>query len=390
MFGVALLMLRLLKNDVVTNVAKSQALIKKLEMDWYIRNYGTLSGTSSMLAGFAFGQVAKNIPYEKNWGLAMAYIITSVSGLGIHLLIVLITTLCFLWGPGLALRGDQGGFSVDRAVRGLRQSQKHVYVLFVIGTLIFLVSYILQILLFAHAFIAFFFTVLVGSFFIMMLYYWRKVVTALRIETKAIDGEMGAFQHYNVVPDIDVVAAQATGVIRPPILEHGDDDLANADLDDNYDEFSDDDVMINTLDDLTLGTFSSIFPLDTRRNRERKIQQEIADKAIREGLENYERMQVHQQQQMAIIQPGVNSPQRPLFQQVGMNSTMTPNYMPMTPPGVMYNPPAIVISPANFATHASGGAVPLNPTPNGPSHQSNQFIRSMTMTPPNGSQQSPY
>eukprot|EP00388_Colpodella_angusta_P026041 GDKK01004324.1.p1 GENE.GDKK01004324.1~~GDKK01004324.1.p1 ORF type:complete len:381 (-),score=92.23 GDKK01004324.1:243-1385(-) len=330
-------MLRLLKNDVVTSVAKTQVLIKKLEMDWYIRNYGTLSGTSSMLAGFAFGQVARNIPYDKNWGLSMAYIITSVTSLGIHLLIVLITTLCFLWGPGLALRGDQGAFSVERAVKGLRQSQKHVYILFVAGTLIFLVSYILQIILFAHAFLGFFFTVLVGSFFIMMLYYWRKVVSNLRIDTAAVDGTMGAFQHYNLVPDIDVATSNATGVIRPAVLEHGDDDLANAEEDVNYDEFSDDDVMINTIDDLTLGAFSAVFPMDTRRNKERKYQQEAAERAIQEGLNNYERMEQFRS----------SSPQRHLLspqqQQQGVS------FAPQTPP-----------HPNAFMTHASGGAVPMN------------------------------
>eukprot|EP00914_Ancora_sagittata_P004202 GHVO01009246.1.p1 GENE.GHVO01009246.1~~GHVO01009246.1.p1 ORF type:complete len:138 (+),score=6.81 GHVO01009246.1:120-533(+) len=98
-------MLQLFKNQVITTATKRQVEIRQLELEWYTNNLWTLSQQGALLAGFAFSQLTTEIPSGVPYKLESAYVLSTALAMGTQMCVVVIATLCCMWGPGLALRG---------------------------------------------------------------------------------------------------------------------------------------------------------------------------------------------------------------------------------------------------------------------------------------------
>merc|ERR1719463_445460 len=64
-----------------------------------------------------------SVPRWENPWVVVAFLIFTGSAFGMNLLVALIATLCCLWGPGKALRGDDSKHLNDAIVELERQQQ---------------------------------------------------------------------------------------------------------------------------------------------------------------------------------------------------------------------------------------------------------------------------
>ncbi|KAF8822103.1 hypothetical protein IE077_001045 [Cardiosporidium cionae] len=197
-------MLQLFKNQVVTSVAKQQVEIRQLELDWYTNNYWTLSQQGALLAGFAFAQMSTTLPESTSFLLESAYLVCVTVSMGMQLCVVVITTLCCMWGPGLALRGPHGTRSVNDAVDNLRMEQTYVFAFFVSGLFTFYTSNILRLWCFFEEWVALVSTIILSIFLLLILYYTCMLTFRLRVtKEEAVCGRVEALKIYEGIVDLD-------------------------------------------------------------------------------------------------------------------------------------------------------------------------------------------
>lgn len=79
------------------------------------------------------------VPEGSNPWLKTCYLLFAATALGAHLLVVVVSTMCTMWGPGHALRGRDAN-CVDHAVAVLDSAQRQMEMFFFFG----LVSYFLS------------------------------------------------------------------------------------------------------------------------------------------------------------------------------------------------------------------------------------------------------
>lgn len=173
-------MLQILKNNVVTGVSRSQMEVRKLELDWYINNFVVMAGQAALIGGFAFAQISKAIPEGTPFPLEVSYLLLSTTAVGCELCVVLNTTLCCLWGPGLALRGPMGPSSVNQAVDKLRMEQGAVFALFLLGLMSFYVSNLLLLWCYFPWWIAAFASLFLSVFLLFIIVYTIWITATLR------------------------------------------------------------------------------------------------------------------------------------------------------------------------------------------------------------------
>merc|ERR1719359_1504520 len=77
-----------------------------------------------------------SVPRWENPWVVVAFLIFTGSAFGMNLLVILIATLCCLWGPGKALRGDEPSHLHD-AIEILEGKQQMAMRFFVMGTWLF-------------------------------------------------------------------------------------------------------------------------------------------------------------------------------------------------------------------------------------------------------------
>ncbi|CDJ66463.1 hypothetical protein, conserved [Eimeria necatrix] len=201
-------MLQLLKNQVVTSVAKQQVEIRQLELDWYTNNYWTLSQQAALLAGFAFSQITTSLPEHLPFALEASYLLLAALSLGLQLCVIITTTFCCMWGPGLALRGPDGVRSVDEAVDKMKGEQGVVFFLFVLGTVCFFVSNVLLLWCYFESNVAAASSLFMGGFVLLIIYYSVTLTYQLRVrETEAVEGNIDALRAYGNITDLDACYA---------------------------------------------------------------------------------------------------------------------------------------------------------------------------------------
>lgn len=108
-------MIQAKKATVVTGFHQHALEVRKMELDYFLMVFDKLSTISSILAGFASSSLMVPIPRRDNPYLVTMFLLSTGSALGAHLLVVIVTTMCIMWGPGYALRGEDSTF-VDHAV----------------------------------------------------------------------------------------------------------------------------------------------------------------------------------------------------------------------------------------------------------------------------------
>eukprot|EP00435_Cladocopium_sp_Y103_P036374 s1017_g9.t1 len=140
-------MLQANKGNVISRFHKTSLEIRNLELTYYLTVFNRLSSISSILAGFASSALTMTVPGWEDSFLVTSFLVFTSCAFGMNLLVILIATLCNLWGPGKALRGaDQA--HLHQAIEVLEQAQKEAMRFFVIGLFCYFISTILVVWLF--------------------------------------------------------------------------------------------------------------------------------------------------------------------------------------------------------------------------------------------------
>ena len=80
-------MLQIFKNQAVTDVAKEQADIRSLEIDWYQSNFSNLSIQSAIFAGLSFDQLNSAIPPGCSVMLEVPFVLLTAMSTGLNLIV---------------------------------------------------------------------------------------------------------------------------------------------------------------------------------------------------------------------------------------------------------------------------------------------------------------
>lgn len=130
------------KGNVLAAFHKSSLGIRWFELEYFTMVFEKMSSVSGMLATFASSAMMLSVPrWESPWIVCLFLIFTG-SALGFHLLVILISTLCCLWGPGKVLRGDDPSH-VHETINILEESQQTAMRFFVLGLFCYFISSIL-------------------------------------------------------------------------------------------------------------------------------------------------------------------------------------------------------------------------------------------------------
>ncbi|CAJ1341809.1 unnamed protein product [Effrenium voratum] len=95
------------KATVVTEFHKQALEVRNMELEYYLLVFDKISTISALLAGFASTAVQVEVPKDAAPPLKTLYLLSAASALGAHLLVVVVCTMCTMWGPGHALRGQE-------------------------------------------------------------------------------------------------------------------------------------------------------------------------------------------------------------------------------------------------------------------------------------------
>lgn len=97
-------MLQAGKAQCITGFHLKSLKIRNAELEYFLMVFDKLSSISSLLSGFASSALMVGIPRRQNPILVSSFLITTGSALGSHLLVLIIATMCTMWGPGKVLR----------------------------------------------------------------------------------------------------------------------------------------------------------------------------------------------------------------------------------------------------------------------------------------------
>mmetsp|Transcript_100484 Transcript_100484/g.181332 ORF Transcript_100484/g.181332 Transcript_100484/m.181332 type:complete len:214 (-) Transcript_100484:62-703(-) len=130
------------KATLITDFHQKTLEVRNMELEYYLMVFDKLSSISSMLAGFASSALMVAIPQRTNPYLITLFLLSTACALGAHLLVVIVTTMCTMWGPGHALRGEDATY-VDNAVYVLDKTKKHMEKFFFFGLICYFASSII-------------------------------------------------------------------------------------------------------------------------------------------------------------------------------------------------------------------------------------------------------
>mmetsp|Transcript_7702 Transcript_7702/g.20751 ORF Transcript_7702/g.20751 Transcript_7702/m.20751 type:complete len:215 (+) Transcript_7702:82-726(+) len=200
-------MLQANKATVVTGFHMSSLEVRKMELDYYLMVFDKLSTISSLLASFASSALMVGIPRRDNPYLVTLFLLSTGSALGSHLLVVVVTTMCIMFGPGHALRGEDAAF-VDNAVAVLSQAQQSMEHFFVFGLICYFTSSILVVWLLFDTRGA----VTVTSIFGVILV-WLGCKTATIYATLVPEGTMDGAMKHNKIRNIGQLMGDMSGTL---------------------------------------------------------------------------------------------------------------------------------------------------------------------------------
>mmetsp|Transcript_70988 Transcript_70988/g.123128 ORF Transcript_70988/g.123128 Transcript_70988/m.123128 type:complete len:197 (+) Transcript_70988:90-680(+) len=161
-------MLQANKGSVLTSFHQTSLKIRYKELEYFTGVFDRMANISSMLAGFASSAMMLSVPRWENPWVVVAFLIFTGSGFGMNLLVILIATLCNLWAPGKALRGNDGTH-LDEAVQILEKQQQIAMRFFLMGLFSYFMSSIMVTWLFFDHKGAILTTVLLTTFLFVLV-----------------------------------------------------------------------------------------------------------------------------------------------------------------------------------------------------------------------------
>ncbi|PHJ17684.1 transmembrane protein [Cystoisospora suis] len=141
-------MLQANKASVLTNFHVGSVNVQYMEVEYFMMVFNKITSLASLLSGFAASAFLQSTGLTNtgySW-LKLLHVICTSSALGFMLLVLVISTLCTMWAPGLALRGSTDS-SLRKAVDVMHSSVNATFRLFSIGLGCYLCSSILSMIL---------------------------------------------------------------------------------------------------------------------------------------------------------------------------------------------------------------------------------------------------
>lgn len=201
-------MLQANKATLVTGFHKETLEVRKMELDYYLMVFDKLSSISSLLAGFASSALMVGIPRRDNPYLVTLFLLSTGSALGAHLLVVIVTTMCIMWGPGHALRGEDASY-VDNAVFILDTTKTSMEKFFIFGLVCYFTSSILVVWLLFDPMGA----VTVSAIFLVILIW--MYCKSVRIANKLLPKKfVSGHVKFNRVSNIGHLMGDSTGALH--------------------------------------------------------------------------------------------------------------------------------------------------------------------------------
>ena len=124
-------MLSVDKELIESELKKKAIVLQDKELSFFTNNCMIIATQSSLLTGFSYQAVMRvgfTGVYADSWTLSFFYYMASGVAMGSMISTLLISMLCSMYGPGLALQGPQG--SHDVAVETLRHESVLIFVAF--------------------------------------------------------------------------------------------------------------------------------------------------------------------------------------------------------------------------------------------------------------------
>mmetsp|Transcript_31112 Transcript_31112/g.89964 ORF Transcript_31112/g.89964 Transcript_31112/m.89964 type:complete len:214 (-) Transcript_31112:56-697(-) len=186
-------MLQATKANVVTDFHKSTLEVRQMELDYYLMVFDKLSTIAALLAGFASSALMVGTPRSSNPYMVTMFLLSTGSALGSNLLVVIVSTMCVMWGPGHALRGEDASY-VDRAVFILDTTKTSMEKFFTFGLICYFTSAILVVWLLFDTRGS---STISAVFLLMILWLYCKV---LKIDRNLRPGKMvsGQIKHNRI------------------------------------------------------------------------------------------------------------------------------------------------------------------------------------------------
>mmetsp|Transcript_75084 Transcript_75084/g.199392 ORF Transcript_75084/g.199392 Transcript_75084/m.199392 type:complete len:204 (-) Transcript_75084:67-678(-) len=184
-------MIQASKGNVISKFHVTSLNIRYKELNYFIGVFNRMSSISSMLAGFAASAMMLSVPRWQNPWMVVAFLVFTGCAFGMNLLVILISTLCCLWGPGKALRGNDS-LHLHDTIEILERQQQLAMRFFVMGLFCYFISSIMVTWLFFDSIGALLSTVLlISSLFMLVrqsLVIRRAFVTSTPFSTGYIRG----------------------------------------------------------------------------------------------------------------------------------------------------------------------------------------------------------
>lgn len=171
-------MIQATKAKVVTHFHLTSLNIRNFELEYFLMVFDKLSSISSLLAGFASSALMVGIPRKDNPILVVVFLITTSSAFGAHLLVVIVATMCIMWGPGKALRGEDAT-SMDWAIYILEQTQITTQRYFIFGLVCYFISSVVVVWLLFDLRGAMVITTIFGCIMVWLFCKSQSIYTAL-------------------------------------------------------------------------------------------------------------------------------------------------------------------------------------------------------------------
>lgn len=135
-------MIQASKATVITEFHQQSIEVRNLEIEYYLTVFDKLSNISGLLAGFATSTIWVEVPKETSPVLITLFLLATSCALGANLLVVIVATMCTMWGPGHALRGEDASY-VDNAIYVLDKTKNQMERFFIFGLMCYFASSIL-------------------------------------------------------------------------------------------------------------------------------------------------------------------------------------------------------------------------------------------------------
>mmetsp|Transcript_86869 Transcript_86869/g.181846 ORF Transcript_86869/g.181846 Transcript_86869/m.181846 type:complete len:213 (+) Transcript_86869:85-723(+) len=196
------------KASVVTNFHKSTLEVRQLEIDYYLNVFDKLSSVAAFLAGFSSSALTVSLPLHDNPYLVTLFLLTTATSLGSHLLVVIACTMCTMWGPGHALKGEDASY-VERAVWVLDTIKTSMERFFLFGLMCFFVSSILVVWLLFNTRGS---VIVTSCLSICLLWMYCKAskIAAVLLPKKQASGRF----NFNRIANVGYLMGDASGSLR--------------------------------------------------------------------------------------------------------------------------------------------------------------------------------